>query len=91
MHYAYDARNRLASIAVDLSPDDNSVTDGRTYVTTYGYAAASKLVASISQSDGISLAFTYVQVGGVYKVQSVTDALGAVTTSPTTPRPGPPP
>ena len=80
VRYAYDASNRLASVTVDLSPDDNSVADGRTYVTTYGYDGASKRVASISQSDGTSLAFTYVQVGGIYKVQSVTDALGAATT-----------
>ncbi|QGW82230.1 Ig-like domain repeat protein [Variovorax paradoxus] len=80
VRYAYDGSNRLSTVTVDLSPDDNSVADGKTYVTTYTYDGASRRVASVSQSDGTSLAFTYVQAGGVYKVQSVTDALGAVTT-----------
>ncbi|MDP9933603.1 Ig-like domain repeat protein, partial [Variovorax paradoxus] len=80
VRYAYDGLNRLTKVTVDLSPDDNSVADGQTYVTTYTYEGASRRVAGVSQSDGTSLAFTYVQAGGVYKVQSVTDALGAVTT-----------
>ncbi|MDP9933620.1 Ig-like domain repeat protein, partial [Variovorax paradoxus] len=80
VRYAYDGLNRLTKVTVDLSPDDNSVADGKTYVTTYTYEGASRRVAGVSQSDGTSLAFTYVQAGGVYKVQSVTDALGAVTT-----------
>lgn len=79
VRYAYDTANRLSSVTVDLSPEDNSVADGKTYVTTYTYDGTSKRVASVTQSDGTQLSFTYVQAGGAYKVATVTDALGAVT------------
>lgn len=80
VRYGYDASNRLSTVTVDLSPDDNSIADGKTYVTTYTYDGTSRRVASVAQSDGTSLAFTYVQVGSRYCVASVTDALGRVTT-----------
>jgi YD repeat-containing protein len=79
VRYAYDTRNRLSKVTVDLSPGDNTVADNKTYVTRYTYDGASKRVASVTQSDGTLLSFTYVQVGAAYKVASVTDALGAVT------------
>ncbi|MCT8176736.1 Ig-like domain repeat protein [Variovorax sp. CY25R-8] len=79
VRYAYDSARRLSTVTVDLSPEDNAVTDGKTYVTTYGYDGTSKRVASVTQRDGTSLAFTYVLAGGSYKVATVTDALGQVT------------
>ncbi|QSI28274.1 LysM peptidoglycan-binding domain-containing protein [Variovorax sp. RKNM96] len=79
VHYAYDGSNRLFEVTVDLSPDDNTVSDTRVYVTTYTYDGTSKRVASVTQSDGTKLSFTYVQAGGTYKVDTVTDALGAIT------------
>lgn len=79
LRYAYDEAGRLKNVSVDLSPDDNSIADGNVYLTTYGYDGASRRVASVSQSDGTALAFTYVLSDGVYKVASVADALGAVT------------
>jgi YD repeat-containing protein len=79
VQYGYDASGRLSTVTVDLSPEDGSIADSRTYVTTYTYDGASNRVASVAQSDGTTLAFTYVQSGGTYKVASVTDALGAVT------------
>ncbi|SFQ19784.1 YD repeat-containing protein, partial [Variovorax sp. PDC80] len=79
VRYAYDSARRLSTVTVDLSPEDNAVADGKTYVTTYGYDGTSKRVASVTQSDGTSLAFTYVLAGGSYKVATVTDALGQVT------------
>ncbi|MET3517893.1 YD repeat-containing protein, partial [Pseudacidovorax sp. 1753] len=79
VRYTYDASNRLATVTVDLSPNDNSVADGKTYVTTYTYDGSSKRVASVTQSDGTSLAFTYVQVGTDYRVATVKDGLGQTT------------
>jgi YD repeat-containing protein len=79
VRYAYDASNRLSKVTVDLSPGDNTVADNDVYVTTYTYDGASQRVASVIQSDGTQLSFTYVQVGGTYKVATVTDALGAIT------------
>ncbi|MDP9992345.1 YD repeat-containing protein [Variovorax boronicumulans] len=79
VHYAYDASNRLANVTVDLSPEDNSVADSVKYVTTYTYDGASKRIASVTQTDGTSLQFTYVQVGADYKVASVKDGAGNIT------------
>lgn len=77
--YTYDAHNRLASVIVDLSPEDSSVNDGNVYVTSYTYEGESERVASISQSDGTTLGITYVQVNGEYRVATLTNALGEVT------------
>ncbi|WP_428566577.1 hypothetical protein [Ramlibacter sp.] len=70
--YAYDASDRLATVTVDLSPGDNAVADGATYVTTYTYDGASKRIAGIAQTDGTSVAFVYTQVGTTWRVASMT-------------------
>ncbi|MFT7724448.1 MAG: hypothetical protein QM788_16730 [Roseateles sp.] len=77
VRYGYDADSRLQSVTVDLSPEDNSVADGRVFTTTYAYDGSSKRIASITQSDGAKLSFTY---DASQRVQTVTDALGGVTT-----------
>lgn len=77
VRYAYDSANRLSTVTVDLSPGDNSVADGNKYVTTYTYDGSSKRVASVTQSDGTALAFTY---DASNRVTSVTDGLSQVTT-----------
>ncbi|MEO6938251.1 MAG: hypothetical protein ABI171_23185 [Collimonas sp.] len=79
VRYSYDASNRLSVVTVDLSPVDNTIADNKIYQTTYTYDGSSKRVASISQSDGSSQNFTYVQAGADYKIATVQDGLGRVT------------
>ncbi|HEX9811922.1 MAG TPA: DUF6531 domain-containing protein, partial [Burkholderiales bacterium] len=78
--YTYDAQNRLEQVTVDLSPEDNAVADGNTYVTTYTYDGSSKRVASITQGDGSTVAFTYELINGQYLIKTYTDGAGKVTT-----------
>ena len=77
MRYGYDSSNRLSTVTVDLSPDDNSIADSKTYTTTYAYDGASKRVASISQLDGSSVSFSYVLVGADFRVASYTQTVAA--------------
>ena len=80
IRYDYDASNRLATVTVDLTPADNSVADGKVYTTSYTYDGSSARVASVAQSDGTSLAFTYALVAGDYRIATVKDALNNITT-----------
>ena len=80
VRYGYDTSNRLTSVTVDLTPSDNSTADGKVLVTTYTYDGTSKRVAKVSESDGPSLTFTYIDVGGgKFKVASVKDGLDRTT------------
>jgi YD repeat-containing protein len=74
VRYDYDSANRLSSVTVDLSPTDNSVTDGETSVTNYTYDGASTRIASITQTDGSRIEFTYDAAG---RVDTVKDVRGA--------------
>lgn len=74
--YAYDSQNRLTTVWTDLSPEDNSIVDGRVYTTNYSYVGASKLVASITQTDGTRLEFAY---DGANRVTSFTQWVDAST------------
>lgn len=76
VRYEYDSLGRLAAVRTDLSPEDGSVADGRVYAVQYGYNANGWL-ASISQTDGTSLAIEYDASG---RVSRLTDALSRVTT-----------
>ncbi|OGI66036.1 MAG: hypothetical protein A2W18_10520, partial [Candidatus Muproteobacteria bacterium RBG_16_60_9] len=78
--YTYDVANRLSQVTVDLSPNDNAITDGKTYVTTYAYDGTSKRIASIAQGDGSTIAFTYELINGQYLIKSYTDGEGKITT-----------
>ncbi|MGK6317889.1 hypothetical protein, partial [Sphingomonas sp. DT-204] len=79
--YAYDSANRLTSVTVDLSPEDNSIADGKTYVTTYTYDGMSKRVATITETDGSQLAITY---DGLGKVKTLTQTVASGVTRTTT-------
>jgi YD repeat-containing protein len=72
--YGYDGSNRLTSVTVDLTPGDNSVSDGATYVTTYTYDGTSKRVASISETDGSQVAVAY---DGSGRVTSLTQTVAS--------------
>ena len=70
--YTYDASNRLKTVMVDLSPENNSLEDSNVYTTTYTYHGSSNRVATISQTDGSSLAITY---DGSNRVQTLTQTV----------------
>ena len=75
--YAYDTSNRLIKVTIDLSPADNVVTDGNTFVTNYTYDGTTKRVATVTQTGGASLTFTYATNG---RLATVKDGLLQVTT-----------
>lgn len=76
VRYGYDGSNRLTTVTVDLSPNDNSVADGNTYVTTYAYDGASKRITRITQTDGSRLDFSY-ETSGSYRLLSYQDVRGS--------------
>ncbi|MDO8955026.1 MAG: hypothetical protein Q7V63_09275, partial [Gammaproteobacteria bacterium] len=60
--YGYDTNtpnNRLTKVTVDLSPQDGNITDAKTYVTDYTYEGTSNRLASMVQTGGSKLEFTY--------------------------------
>ena len=63
VRYAYDVQGRLATVQVDLTPEDGTVTDGKVWLTTYRYDGNSTRLAGIAQTDGTVLNFTWVEVG----------------------------
>jgi len=75
VRYDYDTSNRLSRVRVDLSPDDNAITDARTYDTTYTYDGTSKRVASITQTDGSRLDFVYTLVGTTHRATRITQTV----------------
>ena len=59
VYYEYDTANRLSKVITDLTPSDNQISDQQVYTTTYGYDGSSSRIASITQSDGSSVQFSY--------------------------------
>ncbi|SDA93537.1 YD repeat-containing protein, partial [Pseudomonas sp. NFACC15-1] len=81
VYYGYDAQGRLINVSTDLSPEDNSIADGKVYRTDYTYDGASFRIASVVQSDGTSVSFTYQVWDGEYRVKTVSDSSGTTTFS----------
>lgn len=76
VRYEYDASNRLSKMTIDLSPSDNSIADGKTFVTTYSYVGASTQLAGISESDGSSIVFNNYDAAG--RITQLTQTVGGV-------------
>lgn len=76
VYYSYDDKGRLSSVTTDLTPADNSISDGKVYTTTYTYDGVSSRIAGVSQSDGTSVSFTYELVGSEYRIKTVVDSSG---------------
>ncbi|XZW37053.1 LysM peptidoglycan-binding domain-containing protein [Acinetobacter baumannii] len=83
VYYEYDTGNRLSKVITDLTPSDNQISDQQVYTTTYGYDGSSSRIASITQSDGSSVQFSYEldTVKNVYRVKTVKDSQGTTTFS----------
>ncbi|MDR3438076.1 hypothetical protein, partial [Telmatospirillum sp.] len=89
--YGYDSANRLTSTTVDLTPADNSTADGNVYTTTYTYVvpasqvssnpATANLIASVKQTDGSEVDFTY---DSSNRVSSITQWVNSTTSRTTT-------
>ena len=78
VQYTYDSSNRLITVAIDLTPANDSASDPK-YVTTYTYQGTTDLLASITQSDGTTVSFQYANNGGNYSVSQYTDGDGNFT------------
>lgn len=69
--YGYDTLGRLTSVSTDLTPDN--ATDSSVFTTTYTYDGTSTRIASLTQSDGVTVSYTYAQdAQGNYRVATVT-------------------
>ena len=80
VYYSYDSSLRLSSVTTDLDASDNNISDGKVYTTNYTYDGTSNRIASIAQSDGTSVSFTY-YTDGTNRLKTVTDQTGTNTFS----------
>jgi YD repeat-containing protein len=81
VQYSYDNLGRLNLVVTFLASDtDNNPGYIYTYNTNYTYQGTTDLVASVTQSDGTTVSYTYTQdAQGVYQVTGVTTGIGAAT------------
>jgi YD repeat-containing protein len=74
--YSYDAQGRLASVTTSLASDTN--TAGGSYTTAYTYDGSSDRIASVTQSDGTSVSYSYTEdAQGIYQVTGIVTGTGA--------------
>ncbi|MDK2124358.1 polymorphic toxin-type HINT domain-containing protein [Parachitinimonas caeni] len=71
--YYYNAQSRLERVVTDLTPEDGSIADGKTYETRYTYAGDSDRLATLQDTDGTSLSFDYIDQGGEWRLKTLTD------------------
>ena len=57
--YGYDQYGRLDRVAIDLSPSDNNIDNGKLLTSTYTYDGTSQRIASITKNDGRQTRFQY--------------------------------
>ncbi|WP_261627220.1 calcium-binding protein, partial [Pseudoalteromonas holothuriae] len=79
VYYGYDGNQRLSSVKVDLTPDDNAIADGKVYETKYTYHGDGNRVRTVSQSDGTALTIGYEAHGDDYRVKTLQDGQGNTT------------
>jgi YD repeat-containing protein len=86
VEYGYDNLGRLTTVTADLTPADGSIADGVVFVTTYTYDDTTARVASVTQSDGTRVFFTYDagRIGAVKDQSGATSAQLVFTYSPET-------
>ena len=72
--FTYDSSGRLTTVTTDLTPTDESTADGVVFVTNYAYDGVTTRIASVTQSDGTSVFFTYDAAG---RLSTVKDHSGA--------------
>ncbi|KVT75692.1 hypothetical protein WT25_02040 [Burkholderia territorii] len=71
VRYVYDSQGRLSQVVTDLSPEDSSMSDGNVFATTYAYDGASDRIASIGQTDGSRVDFSYLVIDGEYRIATI--------------------
>ena len=76
--YGYDASGRLTSVTTTLASDTDATPGAASYTTTYTYDGDSDRIASVTQSDGTTVSYTYTQdAQGAYQVTGITTGTGA--------------
>ena len=75
--YSYDTQGRLSSVTTLLASDTDASSTA-SYAVTYTYDGNSDRIASVTQSDGTAVSYTYTEdAQGVYQVTGVTTGVGA--------------
>ncbi len=77
VEYDYDSQGRLTTVTRHLTPTEGSPPAGPGFITTFSYDDSSMRIASVTQSDGTSVSFTYDAVGRVSAVKDYGGAPGA--------------